>query len=85
MKEDRKIQKWLVANLIFLVTLVFFGGAWMRGIEKDITHVREQMEVRTEDRFYRQDGLILEARITSLEGNYQRIENALVRLDEKID
>jgi hypothetical protein len=83
--QDKRLKNWLVANGIFLLTLIFFGGAWVRGIEKDIEHVRESMEIRTEDRFYKQDGLILEARITALEANYTRIEEALVRLDAKLD
>jgi len=81
--EERKTRKWLVANAAFLMGVVFFGGAWMRGIEKDVEHVQALITVRTEDRFYAQDGLILEQRIIALENNYSRIESSLIRLEDK--
>jgi len=82
--EERKTKKWLAANAVFLISLVFFGGAWIRGIEKDIVHLQEMLNTRTEDRFYAQDGLILEQRIIALENNYSRIEASLIRLEDKI-
>lgn len=82
--EEKKTKRWLMANLIFLLSLIFFGGAWMKGIEKDIGHLQEMLDTRTEDRFYRQDGLVLEQRIIALENNYSRIEAALIRLEEKL-
>ncbi len=82
LNEDKKMKNWLIGNAIFLITLVFLGGAWMKGIESDITHVHEMLDVRTEDRFYAQDGLILEQRIIALENNYSRIEASLIRLED---
>jgi len=83
-KEEKSIKKWMIANIITLISAVFFMGFWVQGVEKDIEHLQTQLEIRTEDRFYVQDGLILEQRIIALENNYARIEALLIRLEDKI-
>jgi len=84
-KEEKSVKKWLMANIIVLIVGIFTLGSWVQGVEKDLASLEEKLELRTEDRFYVQDGLILEQRIIALENNYQRIEAVLIRLDNKIN
>lgn len=75
----------ILLGLIASITLFIGAGVWIGTIQNDIKHLRETLTVRTEDRFYRQDGEILQQQINQNKEATQEIKSSLLRIEDKLD
>lgn len=74
-----------VAGLItFIGTAVFIGMAWGT-LQSDVDHNKELLIVRSSDRFYKQDGEILEEKFKGLVQRQDSLEEQYRVIDAKLD
>ncbi len=82
---NKTITGFLLANVFLLAGGLIYIGSWKTKVEMSIESNKELMAVRTEDRFFRQDGDVLETKINNVEDRQERIENQFNIIDAKLD
>lgn len=84
-KSIDRAKNWLLVGLISSVGIWIGVGSWVGTIQNEVKNIREQMLIRTEDRFYAQDGEILEQQILQNKEAVGEIKASLLRIEEKLD
>ncbi len=80
--DDRKAtKKFMYANIFLLVVI----GIWVGTIQTEVGHNTETIKERTADRFYRQDGEVLQAQINECSNRQARYEESIREINVKLD
>ena len=83
--ERKDLQKWMSRFAVTNVSVLIAIGIWVGVTNTKIDNNRERLDIRTEDRFYRQDGEVLSGRIDSLQQNQDKYDYQLENINLKLD
>lgn len=82
---NKTIVGFLLANAVLIAGGLVYTGSWKTKVEMDISHNKEMLTVRTEDRFFKQDGDVLETKMQTIEDRQDRLEAQYDTIDTKLD
>lgn len=75
----------LLGSLTIIISASIWIGMFVSDVRGELERLNELIALRTEDRFYKQDGEVLQQQITNNREDVQDIKSSLLRIETKID